>query len=384
MRDRRGFVVCLVVFVAARVAFSLVGWLGIRSTIAPPTGEGSDAVVEVAGTGKEVAATPGIHNVVDASLRWDASWYVGIADDGYETSADTAFFPGYVLAIRATNGLSPLGVVGSAVFVSNVAFLLALYLLYRLSEREYDAVVARRTVVLTAFFPTSFFFLAPYAESMYLLCSVIAFTWVRHGRWVAGGLAGAVAWATRSLGAILVPSFVVEAWGRPPRARRLFGAVLPALGFASYVAWSGVSKDDALLPLHAQDVWHRDPAVPIVTLGDGIATGLRALTDAAWLPELGDVVLGLAPLVLLAVAWDRLPSPGYRVYAALGFLVPLSFAVPARPLLSLPRFVIVLFPLAWLGSITASSRRSFTILVTVCALGWGWLSLAFVTWHFVA
>ena len=93
MLGRRSIGFCVAVFVVARLGFSLIGWIGIGSTVAPPSGDASAAVVEVGGTGHEVPGTPGVHNVVAAALRWDATWYVSIAEHGYEGRPTAAFFP---------------------------------------------------------------------------------------------------------------------------------------------------------------------------------------------------------------------------------------------------------------------------------------------------
>ena len=193
MPGRRSIVFCVTVFAVARVGFSLIGWIGIGSTVAPPTGDGSATVVEVGGTGREVPATPGVHNAVDAALRWDATWYVSIAEQGYEGRPTAAFFPAYILVVRATDAVLPIGIVGSAVLVSNAAFLLALLALFRLTLREFgeDEKVARRTVILLSFYPTSFFFLAPYPESLFLLLALLSFGWARRGTWLRAGVAGA-------------------------------------------------------------------------------------------------------------------------------------------------------------------------------------------------
>ncbi len=385
MSDRRGIAFCVGVFLAARLGLSVAGWVGVHPAELPG-GVGAEPGVEAItarSTGREVPATPGVHNVVDATLRWDAFWYVLIADEGYVSEPTAAFFPGYPLGIRIVDQLTPFGGVGSALLVSNAAFLAALIALYRLTRAEYDDSVARRSILLLTFFPTSFFFLAPYGESLYLLCAVLALSWARTDHWARAGIAGAVGWAVRSAGGILGPALFLEAWDRR-RLPPLGWAFTPALGLASYLAWWWIRSGDPFVPFTAQSSWFREPAFAPVTVGKGIAIGLRAITDPLWLPEAGDAVLGLMPLVVLAFGWRRLPARSYAVYAALGFLLPLSFAVPARPLLSLPRFVIVLFPVAWIGALWLQRRWWFRGVLAASVGGWIALSVGFMNWHFVA
>jgi hypothetical protein len=388
MPGRRDVLYCVVVFLACRIAFSLVGVLGITSTTEPPSALDVSPGPHgpVVGTGTEVPATPGLHNVVDASLRWDATWFLAIAEDGYDDAASGAFFPGYVSATRAVDLITPLGTVGSALLVSNGSFLLALLLLFRLTVDEFDRDVARRSIVLLAFFPTSFFFLAPYSESTYLLCCVLALAAARHGRWGMSGVSGAVAAVVRNVGVTLAPALLVERYEQRREVRSWsswIAAAGPILGFLAVVGWFALF-DDVVSPVRAQDVWHRQAAFPLVSLGRGIGIGARAIGDASWIPEAIDVLIVMPPLVLLLACWRRLPSASYGIFVAFGFLLPLTFTVDARPLLSLPRFVITLFPLAWLAALVTDSRFRFGLVLGVSFAGWIAASLAFVNWRFVA
>ncbi len=388
MLDRRGIAFCVGVFLTARIGLSLLGWMGIREESRQPGLEAippGSTVLLMPAPGRADPAIPGLHNVVDGTTRWDASWFLYLAENGYVTEAHAAFFPAYPLAVRIADQLTPLGSLGAALLVSNAAFLGALLALYRLSLREFDEPTARRTVTLLTFFPTSFFFLAPYSESLLLFATVLTFAWARSDRWGPAGVAGAVAWATRSIGATLVPSLVVEAWtkGRP-RARRLAWALVPTIGLLAYLAWWWARAGDPFVPIDALSQWHREPTFPLISLGRGIAIGLRAVGDTLWLPEAGDVILTFVPLLVLVLGWNRLPSPSYTVYAALGFLIPLSSAIPARPLIGMSRYVIVLFPIAWIAALRLEGRYRYVAVLLLSIAGWVGLSLGFMNWRFVA
>ena len=388
MPRRRDVLYCVGVFAACRIVFSLIGVLGITSTIQPPSALSVSPGPHgpVVGTGTEVPATPGLHNVVDASVRWDATWFIAIAEDGYDDAASGAFFPGFVSATRAVDVATPLGATGSALLVSNVSFLLALLVLFRLTVEEYDERVARRAIALLAFFPTSFFFVAPYSESTYLLCSVVAFAAARQGRWGLSGVSGAVAAIVRNIGITMAPALLVERYEQRRDRRSGASWIAPAgplIGFLAVVGWFALF-DIVVSPLRAQEVWHRQTVNPLISLGRGIGIGARAIGDASWIPEAIDVLIVLPPLVLLVAYWRRLPAHSYAVLVALGFLLPLTFTVDARPLLSLPRFVITLFPLAWLAALATDSRVRFRLVLGVSFVGWVTASLAFVNWRFVA
>lgn len=143
-------------------------------------------------------------------LRWDARRFDTIALHGYLHLDSAAFFP-----------LLPwLEAVGTKIFhvrpfiigmvISNIAFLLMLIVLYRLVETEFDAPLAKRSVLYLSVFPTAFFFFAGYNESLFILFMLISLYAMRRGSWWLVGLAGGLAILTRSSGWVLGVGFLYE------------------------------------------------------------------------------------------------------------------------------------------------------------------------------
>jgi len=93
----------------------------------------------------------------------------------------------------------------------------------------------------------------------------------------------------------------------------------------------------------------------------------------------------LLALGALIGAARRLP-PAYAAYSLAALALPLSYPVAAQPLMSLPRFLVVLFPLfMWLGwwLDQGSQWRRWVvfggfILILVISVA------RFATWHWVA
>ncbi|MGH2824669.1 MAG: mannosyltransferase family protein, partial [Thermoleophilaceae bacterium] len=131
------------------------------------------------------------HAVADPLLsplaRWDAAWYLRIAESGYAGSdARAAFFPLYPLLARALATpftASPAALLIAAYAIALAAFLGALVLLHRLVSLELGRPLARPTLLLLAVFPAAVFFSAPYSESLFLLLAVGAFYAARSDRW---------------------------------------------------------------------------------------------------------------------------------------------------------------------------------------------------------
>src|SRR3954454_16564604 len=141
--------------------------------------------------------------LVAPGARWDAVWFLSIADGGYDDGPRAAFFPLYPLLVRVGGAVlgSPLV---AAMLVSCVAFVVALAALHRLAAIEVGPDAARWAVLALALFPGALWFSAAYSESLFLAVSVGAVLAARTGHWTWAGALGAAAAATRSAGVVLL------------------------------------------------------------------------------------------------------------------------------------------------------------------------------------
>jgi Mannosyltransferase (PIG-V) len=348
------------------------------------------------------------------AARWDAVWYATIAQDGYPDPSDNAkaaFFPLYPVLMRAVGWIvgSPLL---AGVLLSLACFLVALALLHRLVTIELGHDDARGTLLLVAFFPAAFFFSAVYAESLFLALTVGALLAARQGRWAWAGVVGGLAAATRNGGLLLlVPLALLLLYG--PRADRLaqagadragwrarlrprhrlgrealWLALVPA-GLGAYLLYAGLVLDDALAPFHAQALWLREfaPLGAVPTGARAAWDGLRSLVQDGGTPAAAQDVLLFAfllfALAALAGALRRLPA-AYGAYAAVALAMALSYPVEAQPLMSLPRYLAVLFPLhMWLAR-WSRERGRLERVVAASAVLLGLLTAQFARWGFVA
>jgi hypothetical protein len=365
------------------------------------------------------ALTHPLGGAADAALsplaHWDAVWYLRIADSGYgDSPVRVAFFPLYPLLVRAAGeigGGSPGARLIAAYLISLAAFLGGLVLLFRLASLELGRQVARAALLLLAVFPAALYFGAPYSESLFLLASVGAFWAARTGKWAWAGAAAGAATATRSAGILLLVPLALLWWGQgregrmPSPGRRLRDLAWLALAPAclgAYALHLAFVQGDALAFLDVQDAWYRELVVPLGGMWDGLVAGFegaRQLLSGSREPVYfeaagGDpfrvaatnlILLGFLVFALVACVgvWRRLP-PAYGAWVTLALLLPLSFPVGPQPLMSLPRFLAVLFPIfMWLG-LVCEERRSTHRVAAVFAVGLGLFTAQFASWHWIA
>lgn len=339
--------------------------------------------------------------MVAPAARWDSVWYLEIAQFGYQHTERAAFFPLYPALISLFDPFG--GSLVAGVAISCVCAVAGLYLLHRLVELDYGPGVARDVVLIVAWFPSAIVLSAVYSEALFLLLSVGALYAARTGRWALAGLAGGLAAATRSAGVLLlVPLAIIYLYGpRADRPRRGFGtgwsprhrlapdalwlAAVPA-GLVAYLGYLWAATGEPLSAFSAQGEWARTliPVVGGAALGIwkalvGIAelvpgvsvSGELAPGQVAELVAVRDLVLlgflGLA-LWLLRECFRRLPA-AYSAWALSGLLLPLSVPALNEPLKSLPRFMLVLFPL-WIAlALWARERGAMrTVLIALGAL----------------
>src|SRR6266702_3804669 len=288
--------------------------------------------------------------------HWDAANYVRIAQFGYQTPYDVAFFPLFPLLIAGIAHL--LGdwsylLVGT--LISNGALLGALFVLYQLAVDAGGDLVGRRTLLYLCIFPTAFFFFAPYNEPLFLLLSPSIFLALRRQRWWLAGLFGFLASLTRSPGILLVVPFIAELWlsrdsitaSRQKMLLRVLPVLLIPLGTLLYAIYCWHISGNPLDFVAVQSHCGRHTTWP----WQGI---WQSLTEIFWYQPFGsfnevhnllDLSATLAFIALAIVGKNKLrASYSFWMGLALLYMILSPATVALDPLESNHRFVLEMFP----------------------------------------
>ena len=326
--------------------------------------------------------------------RWDAIWYGSIARDGYQYAGDreasnVAFFPGFPLLNGAISHVTGLPVEVSGPLVSTLLTLIACWLLYQLTLHETnDDDTAKRSIVYLLAFPAAYYLALGFSEALYTVAVLGAFTLAREGKWWGSGLVAFIAGLTRLHGALLIVPLGYEylrqqhwQWRSifKPRAVGTLGAPLGVLAFFGYL---GVQFGHPLAYFDVQTLFFkgiRAEAFPTFP-GTTLANSIYGLFNNVPSTESIAVVSALFLLLILTVeVWARLA----RVYGVYMLTVVL-FSLTSGDLISLPRFVVPMFPgFMALGLI---GRRPWLdrLILIVCLILQGVLALMFTKGYWIA
>jgi Mannosyltransferase (PIG-V) len=362
-------------FVAIRLAF----WLGAAAALIWAPATERRLIGDAYGT---------LSDFLFRSLsQWDARWFLQIATHGYEEVPQAAaFFPVYPAIVHGVAWLTG-SLLVAGVLVSLVSGAVAAWVLAQIARPLLGDRGAHDVVLYLALCPVAFVFTSLYSEGLFLALAAGSFLAAMRGRPLLAGVLGGFATGTRLIGLALLPALAILLWrGRDGRSlARLAPLLLLPAAVALYALYLNHVLGDPWAFTSAQADWNREtsPLGPIEGLKDAVLSAGRGARNLLDLPATGPRnaqrvgLWNLSHLVLLGaafwltwVAWKRLGA-AFGAYSAATLAIVLSAPAEGFPLVSLPRFLLVDFPLFLaLASLTLDRpRRRDGVLVVFAALG---------------
>jgi Gpi18-like mannosyltransferase len=314
--------------------------------------------------------------------RFDANWYLAIAENGYGgIRGDIHFPPLFPLLIRI---LRPLfgNVFLAGLFISHLATLYAIKLLYDLYLEWGGPLFAKRALLFMLIYPTFFFLFSAYSESLFLVTTLLSIRSMKTRSWVWAGFWGFCAILTRLQGVALVIPFLYLMRLDYPFPRKLahwFGLALLAIGGLFYLFLRSRQVTNGIVPLVEADL-HARLVPPWEAYWYAIQTLLSGRFPFIDLLNWAVVTLFI---ILLALGWQKLPLE-YNLYAAFSLLVMLIRMVETQPLNSMSRYSLTLFPAFFVLSLAGENPRIRRLITyTFIPLNM-YLSAQFFLWGWVA
>ncbi len=318
-------------------------------------------------------------------MNWDGAHYQAIAETGYTFEGVTwptvAFFPLFPLLVRAVMMVTGISSAVAALIVSHSALIVAVLLLYDLLLHDFGRIVAYRANILLLVFPTSFFLVAGYTESLALMLTIAAVWAMRRRRWWLAGGAGCLLSMTRVPGVLITLVLGLaylrhHQWRWPSKPFDLLAVLLPPLGVGLFMLYQWHVFGTPWAFLIAQQSWQNGLAPPWIIPQEIVAEFVKS---SGW--TLATLQLGawIGVLGLALVALRRLPM----VYGLTGFLLLLP-AYFANIRDSLPRHVLISFPIfvvlaregqpLWLRWLIVMLFLPLLVLLTVLFVNGFWIA----------
>ena len=286
--------------------------------------------------------------LADAWMQWDSEHYQAIAVDGYayygtddRRYSNIAFFPLYPLLVRVLLPLTGGDAAVAALLVAHLAMIAASVVLYDLVCHDFGHLAAYRTLLMLLLFPTSFFFVAGYSESLALVLAAASVWAMRRERWWLAGLAGMLLTLARLPGIAIAPVLAVSylhqrRWRWRAVGPDVLAALLPLLGLALFMLYQWWRFETPFAFLLAQERWNNGmmppwhmPAQIIDDIRHSPDWEMASLRLVVWAMFIGLTILALR----------RLPL-SYSLTAMLLLLPPYL----ANQTGSLIRHVLIAFP----------------------------------------
>lgn len=295
------------------------------------------------------------------NINWDSVHYIDIAENGYSYEgkgdlANIVFFPLYPFLIFLF----------SFIFINfkltawllSVAFLIfAAYFLVKLTKRFHKKIKLFEPVLFLLIFPAAFFLNAIYTESLFLFLSIAVFYFsFKKNFWLAG-IFGLLAALTRVTGILLfVPVFMefVKVYKlKNILNKNLIPVFFIPLGTFLFLLFHYLSFDNFLLFFEVESSWGRS-----FEFNESHFSFFSPASISNFILDMLYLIFALTASGLIFLKIRK----SYGVYMLLTILV----AVSTGTLMSIGRYILVLFPMfIWLASFKSNYLK----------LGWAFISI---------
>lgn len=285
-------------------------------------------------------------NIIDLHNRWDAYWYLNIAQEGYHARGETSisnvvFFPLYPLLVRIVAPLAGGNLVLAGWMVSSIFLMLAVWMLTLLTQEFHPEIDPLMPPVFLLVYPTAFFLNAVYSESLFLFLSLSMIFWALRRNFFLASICAALASATRVAGVFLFVPLLVEfvqanGW-RSLLTRRVWPLALAPAGALAFFVYHWIAFDDFFLYLRIQRLYGRDFRF------DALEYVVRNNPNLVVTAYDGAFVAAAVFMGVLALKKFR---PSYGLY----MLVSLAVALSSGTGLGTARYSMVLFPIYFIAA----------------------------------
>lgn len=312
--------------------------------------------------------------------RWDANWYAGIAQHGYghvvidqhgRHLSDLAFFPLFPALEKFAHLIFGGNYFVAGIYVNLLAWPLAIWGIYVVTEKLADASIASLVTLLWAALPIALVQSMSYSESLFTALAAWSLYFLLQNNLVLAAALSSLAGATRPIGLALTVAVWVSAWMvKSQLAKRVLALLIAPIGFLGYFLYVANQRKNLFGYLQVQRDW-----------GNGLDFGVH-FSNWIWHYLKNNFIVGLLLLIVVAgliyLTWltiKNVSNPAVRAYLLVIVFQALTTAsyFGSKPRYLLPAFPL-LIPLA--RKIEGKSAAKILLLISLFSIVYGafWLT----------
>jgi len=276
-------------------------------------------------------------NLVDLRLHWDSFWYLKIAREGYQyipgQMTNIAFFPLYPSLIWLLSWIIPPALAGW--IISTITLGIGLVYLYKLIKEFHPNIDPLEPILFLLIFPTAFFLNSVYTESLFLTLSIIFFYYLFKKQFLMAALFLSLTSLCRINGLFLFVPFLYE-YFKTYGLKKFFNPnsssfLIAPIGILGFMLYQYLKFGEPLAFLKSQMEWGRR--------FEFNSSHFQLFSPSSYANLASDVTF----FILAIVAGFLL----LRIRASYGLyvLATVALAVSTGTLMSIGRFVLILFPI---------------------------------------
>jgi len=278
--------------------------------------------------------------------NWDGKHFLDVAENGYLFFNNTPFFPLYPILIKLLTFITQ-SYLASALIISAVSFYLALIFLYKLAALEFNKQIAKKAIFYILIFPTSFYFITAYSESLFLLLTVLSFYFFKRSLmadagkkeiWLASFFA-VLSSLTRFVGIAVCLGLIIDVLWKKKSFKKSWPIFLSPIGTVAYCIYIYFLTGDPFYYSKVESFWGRFVDYPWMSFVRSYYTIAYTNVNYDYLSRVIELLFTILGLGLAVRSFRFLPKK-YSFYALISLLIPISTST----LLSIPRFILPIFP----------------------------------------
>ncbi len=317
--------------------------------------------------------------LVETFSNWDGSYFLEIARNGYNNKDLYAFFPLYPALTSFFSKSTGVDLLPSSLLISIFGLIGSVYFLKNLLKFDYPEVLVKKIIILFLFFPTSFFLIGSYSESLFIFLSILTFYFVRKFNQskktnrstlfyiTLATISALLASLTRLVGLLLILALWIEVFleNKKLDLKIKLICLLAPLGFFLYSLYLfNQTGNPFYFLLSEQQNWQRTLTFPGVSLWQSWESLFGNKFSSVIISILIDLMFTIFALGL-AIRSFRYLRKSYVFYCLASVLLPLL----TSSLMSVPRFILAIFPIfIVLGLIKNETFNLFYLIISILLL----------------